>query len=502
MFTRRISIEDVFNSEKKRIRGEIIQKQNELKMKKRGSELNRYDEEQYKIRQYHYKYTRILERYLLETDYRKGLEIGWRIYTYFHELINEDLYFLVKSIERFIVLPTKDKYESLSRILEMRYNYEYDYEILLRDIKDYYRKLMNYIDFLTSQGYNYKYIRNIELIEKIEEYFKLCKRYRAYLPSIRSLVNHDTLHVIIRTHGGIQYEKRPRELKSVNIPDNLVVYKLMPSTYGIVHCSKVLPYVRELDRVAKILQNKLIDDPIDEKHIDKTIRNILRKTRKDMKPGHAYTKKQLTQSIKKEESKIKSLKETRAQSRLKGESIKKEVSDYLTDFKYYQNYVEHDKKIHINRVDKNKKLVYKDYSFGFNDAIFFERGIYLVTKNHVVNLLYYLDLDLFFDYTNLQFSMNTEELLMYLSHYCNYLSFIDLTCSTQSNTDYSIHKVIQNAKIEGNSILSISPDAETQLSSQNQSQKKSKRSVKLSKINESKPTLQRQNSLNRAPPSA
>ena len=509
MFTTRRTPEDIFNREKKRIHDEIIQKKIEIKLKKQKIKeskiIETFESEHYKIDQYHYKYKRMLERYLTETDYRKGMEIGWRIYTYFEELINEDLYFLVKYIERFIVLPTKYKYEYLAQILEMRYNYDSHYEVLLKDIKDYYKKLMSYIDFLTSQGYNYKYVRNVELIEKIEEYFDLCKKYRASLPSIRSLVKSDTLHVIIRTHGGIQYHKQLKELKRVNIPENLVVYKLMPSTYGIVHCTKELPNVRELDRVAKILQNKLTDQPIIETQIDKTIRNVLRKTKKDMKPGHVNTKKRLIESIKREESKVKSLKERRAQSRLIGEPIKKENTMYLKDFKYYQNYVQYDEKIHINRIDKNKKLVYKEYCFGFNDPIFFERGIYLVTKNYIVNLMYYLDLDLFFDYTSLQFSMDTEELLMYLSHYCNYLSFIDLTCSTQSDSNHDIRKVIQNAKIEGNSILSISP--ETQSSAQMRSQPQSRFSLfgskgpkklsKSGKINESK---NRESSLNLTPP--
>jgi hypothetical protein len=522
MFTRRRTTEDIFNSEKKRIHDEIIQKKFEIKLKKQKIKESRiietFDSENEKIDQYHYKYQRMLERYLLETDYRKGMEIGWRIYTYFHELINENLYFLVKYIERFIVLPTKYKYEYLAQLLEMRYNYEFDYEVLLRDIKHYYKKLMSYIDFLTRQGYNYKYIRKLELIEKIEEYFDLCKTYRASLPSIRSLVKSDTLHVIIRTHGGIQYHKQLKELKRVNIPDNLVVYKLMPSTYGIVHCTKELPNVRELDRVAKILQDKLTDQPIDQSQIDKTIRNVLRKTKKDMKPGHINTKKRIVQTIKREESKVKSLKESRAQSRLMGEPVKREDSEYLKDFKYYQNYVEHDEKIHINRIDKNKKMVYKEYCFGFNDAIFFERGIYLVTKKYVINLMYYLDLDLFFDYTSLQFSMDTEELLSYLSHYCNYLSFIDLTCSTQSDSNHDIRKVIKNAKIEGNSIVSISPEAQIQTQSRQQSQSRShiqsqsrfslfgskgpqKISKKLSKINESK-AKNRESSLNRTPPSS
>ena len=519
MFTRRTP-EDIFNTEKKRIHDEIIQKKFEIKIKKQKikESLQPFDLEDEKISQYHYKYQRMLERYLSETDYRKGMEIGWRIYKYFHELINEDLYFLVKYIERFIVLPTKYKYEYLAQILELRYNYDSHYDFLLKDIKDYYKKLMSYIDFLTTQGYNYKYIRNVELIEKIEEYFDLCKKYRASLPSIRSLVKSDTLHVIIRTHGGIQYHKQLKELKRVNIPDNLVVYKLMPSTYGIVHCTKELPNVRELDRVAKILQNKLTDEPIDQKDIDKTIRNVLRKTKKDMKPGHVNTKKRLIETIKREESKVKSLKESRAQSRLMGESIKKENSTYLKNFKYYQNYVEYDEKIHINRIDKNKKIVYKDYCFGFNDAIFFERGIYLVTKNYVVNLMYYLDLDLFFDYSSLQFSMDTEELLSYLSHYCNYLSFIDLTCSTQSDSNHDIRKVIKNAKIEGNSISSISPEAQpdAQMRSQPKSQSRSRfslfgskgpqkipkklsKSGRLGKINESK---NRESSLNRTPPNS
>ena len=121
--------------------------------------------------------------------------------------------------------------------------------------------------------------------------------------------------------------------------------------------------------------------------------------------------------------------------------------------------------------------------------------------------MYYLDLDLFFDYTSLQFSMDTEELLSYLSHYCNYLSFIDLTCSTQSDSNHDIRKVIKNAKIEGNSILSISPEiqAHTQRQSQSQSRSRSRFSLfgskgstkipkKLSKIKN------RESSLNRTPP--
>jgi hypothetical protein len=94
-----------------------------------------------------------------------------------------------------------------------------------------------------------------------------------------------------------------------------------------------------------------------------------------------------------------------------------------------------------------------------------------------------------------------------------------LTCSTQSNSNHDIRKVIKNAKIEGNSILSISPETQIQIRKQTQphsrshthSQTQSRFSLfgskgrgpknlsKIGKINESK---NRESSLNRTPPSS
>jgi len=465
MFRRSRTPKQNFELEQKRIRDEIVEKIKEKKLK--DNTLMR--DEHTKMHRYHITFAKKMMIEYNEETHLNNYHNSMINYHNFGPFINDTLYFLIKEIESFIMIPTKYKYINLSKkllmpdrghikydILLREYNYETEHKKLMDDLKEFYTKLLYNINELKKKGYDYKTIPDRELIEKIEEYFDLCKRYRGSLPTIRSLVQNDALHVVIRTHGDIHYDKLD-QLKKLKIPDNLVIYKLMSSTYGVIHCYRsTISLFGETftERIIKKLQNNLPYESIKQKNMDNTIRNILIKTKKDMIPSNEKTKKIMKKKYvnnEKIKSKYKSLK-------LKfnlGESVEKENHNFYKKYQRYKNYSDYSKKIHINRIDKNNKIVYKKYTFDFSDHIFYERGIYLVTKNYSINLLYYLNLDLFFDYDNLEFSIDTEELLIYLNHYCNYISLIDLTCSDQYDTLHSIDKVTKNANIEGNDVMNI-----------------------------------------------
>ena len=368
---------------------------------------------------------------------------------YLIDLINENIYFLIKKIENFLFLPTSDKWTYIKRVLFdnseiINLNYENEKSVILTEVTLHYKLLMKCIGVLQETGYNYRKTRkmHLDLILKLEEYFVLCKDYRKKIPQIETLAgSSNSLQLLISYHGGIKYYPNDNGvLKKVNIPPSLNIYKLMNSTYGTVGIiNKSYYFFRsknkiDYDHATKIIINTVQSNLPHTKNIEKSSINILKKLKTALTPILIFNKRLLRPL-------------TYVAPVLPNWFVSK-----LTK-KYFVDYVNHGQ-IHINKLDKT--IVYKEYMSTFSDTLFHEQGFFLITKNNTLDLLHYLDLDLFFDYDNCWFVLNTEEILEYLSYHCKYLSIIDLSCSSESSRQiYPVNTLTTHVKnIEGESITS------------------------------------------------
>jgi hypothetical protein len=391
----------------------------------------------------------ILEHHL---NYRLELLANNSLFTkkniYLVDLINENIYFLIKKIENFLFLPTSDKWNYIKHILFnpeiINLKYENEKSVILTEVTLDYKLLMKCIDFLRETGYNYRKTQkmHLDLILKLEEYFDLCKEYRKKIPQIETLADSsNSLQLLISYHGGIKYYPNNNGiLKKVNIPPSLNVYKLMNSTYGTVAITNKSYYFFrsknkiDYDKATKIIINAVQSNLPHTKNIEKSSINILKKLKTSLTPILIFNKRLLRPL-------------TYVAPVLPNWFVSK-----LTK-KYFVDYVNHGQ-IHINKLDKT--IVYKEYMSTFSDGLFHEQGFYLITKNNTLDLLHYLDLDLFFDYDNCWFVLNTEEILEYLAYHCKYLSIIDLSCSSESTRQiYPVNTLTTHVKnIEGKSITS------------------------------------------------
>lgn len=371
------------------------------------------------------------------------------------ELINENIYFLMKRIESFMYYPTSDKWKGVKDYLferEDQYllaDYELNKNRILEEVQLRYLELKNCIKFLEEKGYDYRKTQrlHLNLIMKLEEYFKLCKEYGKTLQPIEKVVDSSkSLHLLISYHGGIEYHSNNNGgLKTVNIPTSLTIYKLMYSTYGTVAIiTQGYYFFRNKNNAnhfkeAKIVINKVQNSLPLSKNIEKSSINILKKIKSALTLSFAMTKT-LYRPLTFIDYLIPDWFSNKA------EKIEK---------MYTLDYVNHSK-MHINKL--NKTIVNKTYEASFlQSAINEDSGFYLITKNNTLNLLYYLNLDLFFDYDQCNFKMNTEEMIGYLSDHCNYLSIIDFSCSVeyQNPGKHSVNTTTGHAKnIEGKSITS------------------------------------------------
>lgn len=366
------------------------------------------------------------------------------------QLINENIYFLMKRIESFMYYPTSDKWKGVKDYLfEREDNYLLaDYELnknrILQQVQLRYLELKNCIKFLEEKGYDYRKTQrlHLNLIVKLEEYFKLCKEYGKTLQPIEKVVDSSkSLHLLISYHGGIEYHLNENKLKKANIPTSLTIYKLMYSTYGTLSiATQGYYFFRNKNNAnhlteAKIVINKVQNNLPLSKNIEKSSMNILKKIKSALTLPFAVSK-----TIVRPFYFVGSL-----------------LPDWFinkTDKIYSLDYVNHGE-MHINKL--NKTIVNKTYQASFLQSVYQESGFYLITKNNTLNLLYYLNLDLLFDYNECDFKMNTEEMIGYLSDHCNYLSIIDFSCSVeyQNPGRHTVNTITSHAKnIEGISITS------------------------------------------------
>ena len=396
------------------------------------------------ILKYHKKYSHILQMNMdkFSTIFKTSYHLPY--------LINEHIYFLMKRIESFIYYPTSDKWKGVKDYLfehEDPYllaDYELNKNRILEEVNSRYLELKNCIKFLEEKGYDYRKTQrmNLNLIVKLEEYFKLCKEYGKTLPPIEKVVDSSkSLHLLISYHGGIEYHLAYNKLKKINIPTSLTIYKLMYSTYGtLAIVTQGYYFFRNKNNAnhykeSKIVINKVQNNLPLSKNIEKSSMNILKKIKSALTLSFTMSK-----TIVRPVYFIGSL--------LPDWFVNKRDKIYSLD------YVNHGE-MHINKL--NKTIVNKSYQASFLESAYQESGFYLITKKNTLNLLYYLNLDLLFDYKECDFKMNTEEMIGYLSDHCNYLSIIDFSCSVeyQKPGTHSVNTITSNAKnIEGKSITS------------------------------------------------
>jgi hypothetical protein len=401
------------------------------------------------ILEHHKEYSNILKNALYDE-----VIISRRFKYHFHlyNLINEHIYFLIKKMKSFLLYPTLDKWDYIKIylfgpahpiIMNYSYNIESQKKIILQEANLNYLEIIQILDYLKSRGYNYRLNRfiHLDLLEKLENFFELSKEYGKTLPPINTLAESDSLHLIINYHGGIEYQSIVDTdiLRTVNIPNSLHIYKLMYSTYGTLAIitrgywffrNKNINYDEEIKTTINRIQSNL---PLS-KNIEKSSINILKKIKSALRFSLTVTK-----TVSRPFVFVASL-----------------LPDWFVNKETKINSLNHlnHADIHIHKLDK--MIVYKAYQSSFYEQfVEKDKGFYLITKHNVLNLLYYLDLDIFFDYDNCMFEMNTEEILCYLSHYCKHLSIIDFSCSVEYRNagKRSVNNITRNAEnTEGKSI--------------------------------------------------
>jgi len=256
-----------------------------------------------------------------------------------------------------------------------------------------------------------------ELATLIHLYKEKRAEIKQYLPKIKDLLVDGILCVVATVHGMVDTGPLPfgdfglQLLDYVKIPKSMILFKGMASDYGSSACDVAFEshhsdHSRTLDIISKNIKSRK----------DKgTRRNNIKFMKKTMKEINTLLKSSMNISKKK----------------------------MASNRRYIAS------KIHIHSYMNDGKIVNKDHEITLTDDDWFDRIDVVNNKYHNVNLVHYIDVNIFDD----RISFKTQDIFNLFKH-IKYVLYVDHSCSGGSvltNFGQSMTKRRAEA-IEGKSI--------------------------------------------------
>lgn len=334
-------------------------------------------------------------------------------------LIIKDLikcYYDISSIKDYIKRSKRTDYEAIFTSHEW---YGKMFKVMRPNIN--FKGITFFIDITAVQTKIHSVLKtcglNLPLIHIIKE--KLIQYYldtkiekKPFLIPLKDLTVNDTLYIINHVHGGVKTKNDDGKITAhtVDIPDTMNFYRIMPSEYSAVSCTtplETLSLVRGINEILKIKRKNTHRNNI--KIIESVIGKILRKTKAHMTDRKVY-------------------------GMAGSESAKKRYSTT---------------KPHVHFFKESKMILKQHFVYLFNNDLI--DRIYIANPQIDINLLDYIDIKI--DSRGV-ITFNTADLMNVIQS-IKYVLFIDLSCS--SSITHNTNKELNNfkalaEKTEGSSI--------------------------------------------------
>lgn len=251
--------------------------------------------------------------------------------------------------------------------------------------------------FLTShirdKFYRSKFIYN----EVIKKYNNKQKEKKQYLPILSHLFMGDVLYLAQYVHGSSRYEKYTplKKLRTVTLPPNLEVYRLMVTSFGYVSICPIQNFVNIRDRMIKHIKEhfKPIEPEIyDYNKYEYENINAKQKTKEYLKEKEEYKKGKEERRLISEQNKIKTekhkikiikniLKMAYEDAICTNDSKRNLLKSFVKMPTEGINYSKRCTIPHVHHFTNERDIVYKSYQINLLENVE-EEGIIILNPNY------------------------------------------------------------------------------------------------------------------------